>query len=135
MNRTDLRRPGIDPELREDGPERRAEALEGLHRLPDIEHPELAAGAMAGMIEPARRSPGPRGLPPPDALVLFGLVPRLRPERDRKRHRSPPKELTVHPPLRPNPHPRMNPLRAARPPLGPPASRRPSNPFPLSVPS
>src|SRR3954454_11026995 len=97
MDRRDLRRPGIDADLLKDGLERRSEPLESLHRLPDVEHPELAAGPMAGMIEPPRRSPGPRGLQPPDALVILGPIHRLRLESDRKRHSSPPKELRVHP--------------------------------------
>src|SRR3954454_6990123 len=121
MKRTDLRSPGIDPDLLEDGLERRSEALEGLHRLPDVEHPELAAGAMAGVIEPARGSAGPRGLQPPDALVILSLVHRLRPERDRKRHRAPPKELTVHPSSTPKPPPPDEPLFG---PPGPPWDRR-----------
>src|SRR5437762_12154090 len=74
VNGPDLRRAGIDADLLEDRHERRAELLEGLHRLPDVDDPQIAALAVTDVVKPSgRRAGAGRGEPPNGLIVTAGI--------------------------------------------------------------
>src|SRR5712691_7477598 len=88
VNRHHLRLTGIHANLLHDRHKGLTKAIEGLLRVPDVEHRQLVAGAEARVIQASRGLSGASRLELPDAGVVLLRVHRFRREVETKCHVS-----------------------------------------------